>query len=139
MDEAERWGVAGCVNFHPVIDRDELFRSMADYDVGLALERPQNRNYSMTVTNKIFSYMLAGLAVAATETPGQREVMRQAPGAGLLYPAGDAKSLRAILEIWLGDRAKLREAQCASWEAARARFCWDVEQKSFLKLFHQSA
>jgi glycosyltransferase involved in cell wall biosynthesis len=139
LAEAERWGVTGCVNFHPVIDRDELFRSMADYDVGLALERPQNRNYSLTVTNKIFGYMLAGLAVAATETPGQREVMSQAPGAGFLYPAGDAKSLRAILEIWLGDRAKLREAQFASWEAARARFCWDVEQKSFLKLFHQSA
>ena len=139
MAVAERWGVAGCLNFHPVIDRDELFRSMAQYDVGLALERPQNRNYSLTVTNKIFSYMLAGLAVAATDTPGQREVMNQAPGAGFLYPPGDAESLRAMLEIWLKDRTGLREAQSAGWEAARARFCWDIEQKNLLVLLHRSA
>jgi len=135
---AERWGVAECVTFHPIIDHDHLIQSMAEYDVGLALERPQNRNYKLTVTNKIFSYLLAGLAVAATETPGQREVMNQAPGAGFLYPAGDAESLRAMLEIWLKDRAKLRQAQGAAWEAARARFCWDVEQKNFLELFQRS-
>jgi glycosyltransferase involved in cell wall biosynthesis len=134
MTVAERWGVAGCVNFHPVIDHDDLFRAMAEYDVGLALERPQNRNYSLTVTNKIFSYMLAGLAIAATEIPGQREVMSQAPGAGFLYPAGEAKSLRALLETWIKDRAGLRQAQCAAWDAARSRFCWDLEQAKLIQL-----
>jgi glycosyltransferase involved in cell wall biosynthesis len=139
LGEAERRGVTACLRFHPVIDRDELFRSMAEYDVGLALERPQNRNYSLTVTNKIFSYMLAGLAVAATETPGQGEVIDQAPGAGFLYAAGDAKSLRTMLELWIKDRTRLRQAQCAAWDAARARFCWDVEQESFLEVFNCSA
>src|SRR5580704_4495329 len=128
MALSQRWGVAECVKFHPLIDHDELISSMADYDVGLALERPRNRNYSLTVTNKVFSYMLAGLAVAATETPGQREPMDQVPGAGFLYPAGDTKSLRGALEIWIADREKLCQAQETAWDAARARFCWDVEQ-----------
>jgi glycosyltransferase involved in cell wall biosynthesis len=131
---AERWRIAGCVNFHPVIDHDDLFRAMAEYDVGLALERTQNRNHNLTVANKIFGYMLAGLAVAATETSGQREVMNHAPGAGFLYPAGEAKSLRTLLETWLKDRAGLRQAQCAAWEAARSRFCWDVEQAKLVQL-----
>lgn len=131
---AERWGVARCVNFHPVVDRDELFRAMAEYDVGLALERPQNRNYGLTVTNKIFSYMLAGLALAATDIPGQREVMDQAPGAGFLYPAGDAKCLQVIFENWIKNREPLRQAQQAAWDAVRARFCWDLEQRKFLDL-----
>ena len=128
-----------CVKFHPLIDHDDLIRSMAEYDVGLALERPQNRNYNLTVTNKLFSYMLAGLAIAATDTPGQREVLNQAPAAGFLYPAGDAKPPRAMLEIWLQDRARLLQAQGAAWGAARSRFCWDIEQKSFLELLHRSA
>jgi glycosyltransferase involved in cell wall biosynthesis len=134
MALAQRWRVAACVKFHPLIDHDELIRSMAEYDVGLALERPQNRNYSMTVTNKVFSCMLAGLAIAATETPGQREVLNQAPGAGFLYPAGDAKSLRTTLEIWIRDREKLRQAQEAAWDAARARFCWEIEQVGLVRL-----
>jgi glycosyltransferase involved in cell wall biosynthesis len=131
---AERWGVAGCLTFHPVIDHDDLIRSMAQYDVGLALERPLNRNYALTVTNKVFSYMLAGLAVAATDTPGQREAMEQAPGAGFLYPAGDAKSLRTALEIWIRDREKLRQAQQTAWSTARTRFCWEIEQAKLVQL-----
>jgi len=131
---AERWGVAACLRFHPVIDHDDLIRSMAEYDVGLALERPQNLNYSLTGTNKIFSYMLAGLAVAATATPGQREAMEQAPGAGFLYPAGDAKSLRAALEIWIRERETLRQAQEAAWSTARTRFCWEIEQAKLIRL-----
>lgn len=134
LGEAERCGVSAGLHFHPVVDRDELFRSMAEYDVGLALERPQNRNYSLTATNKIFSYMLAGLAVAATDTPGQREVMDQAPGAGGLYPAGDAGGLRTLLEIWLEDRGRLRQAQQAAWNAARSRFCWEIEQATLVPL-----
>ena len=136
---AERCGISGCINFHPVIDRDELFRSMAEYDIGLALERPQNRNHSLTASNKIFSYMLAGLAVAASDTPGQREVMEQAQGAGFLYPAGDTKCLRVALEGWIRDREKLRQAQQSAWDAARSRFCWDIEQHKFLELLNRSA
>lgn len=139
LASAEQWGVAGCINFYPVIDRDELIRSMGEYGVGLALERPQNRNHSLTASNKIFSYMLVGLAVAATDTCGQREAMEQAPGAGFLYPAGDTKRLRAVLEDWIRDRKKLREAQQAAWDAARSRFCWDIEQKTFLQLLSRSA
>ena len=56
---------------------------MEAFDVGLALERPENANYSRTVTNKLFSYLLAGLAVAASDTPGQRQVMSQVPNAGI--------------------------------------------------------
>jgi glycosyltransferase involved in cell wall biosynthesis len=136
--QAERWGVAACLKFHPLLDHDDLVRSMAQYDVGLALERPRNRNYTLTVTNKLFSYMLAGLAIAATDTPGQREVMNQAPSVGFLYPAGNAMSLRAMLEIWLKDRARLLQAQGAAWDAARSRFCWDIERTTFLELLRRS-
>jgi glycosyltransferase involved in cell wall biosynthesis len=134
MALAERWGIAVALTFHPVIDHDDLIRSMAQYDVGLALERPQNQNYNVTVTNKIFSYLLAGLAVAATDTAGQREALEQAPGVGFLYPAGDAKSLRTALEVWIRDREKLRQAQETAWSAARTRFCWEIEQAKLIRL-----
>jgi glycosyltransferase involved in cell wall biosynthesis len=134
LREAQRWGVAARLYFHPRIDPDQLIASMAEYDVGLALERPQNRNYSLTVTNKVFSYLIAGLAIVATDIPGQREILSQAPAAGSLYPAGDARSLRAVLEVWIGDREKLLRAQQASWGAGRAAFSWEMEQRKLLAL-----
>ncbi|HYP39880.1 MAG TPA: glycosyltransferase, partial [Chloroflexia bacterium] len=118
--------------FYPQIDHDDLIRSLGEFDVGLALERPENGNYSRTVSNKIFSYLLAGLAVAATDTPGQREVMGQVPSAGFLYPAGEPGALAAGLRRWKGDTQGLGVAQQAAWDAARQRFCWDIEQRAFL-------
>jgi glycosyltransferase involved in cell wall biosynthesis len=128
---AERMGVP--IYFHPSIPHDQLIASLAEFDVGLALERPESRNYAITVTNKAFSYMLAGLAVAATDTPGQREAMAHAPAAGFIYPAGDVPALAAKLRAWRDDRTKVRAAQQAAWDAARSQFCWEIEQDKFLR------
>jgi glycosyltransferase involved in cell wall biosynthesis len=124
-------GVA--LTFHEQVDHDVLIRSMQGFDVGLALERPEHTNYSLTVTNKIFSYLLAGLAVAATDTPGQREVLREFPAAGFLYPGGSPQALAEGLRKWLSDRRALRDAQQSAWDAAREKYCWDVEQEKFLR------
>jgi glycosyltransferase involved in cell wall biosynthesis len=107
---------------------------MGQYDVGLALERPDHQNYSRTVTNKVFSYLLAGLAVAATDTPGQREVLDQVPTAGFLYPAGNSTVLAEKLGNWINNPALLFTAKQAAWDAARSKFCWDVEETKFLQL-----
>lgn len=121
--------------FLPPIEHDELIRSMEAFDVGLALERPDDANYSRTVTNKLFSYLLGGLAVAASDTPGQRQVMAEIRNAGFLYPAGDERTLAGLLLNWVRNRQALRASQQASWDAARARFCWDRECEQFLGIF----
>jgi glycosyltransferase involved in cell wall biosynthesis len=118
----------------PLVDHDDLINAMGQFDVGLALERPDHGNYSLALTNKIGSYALAGLAIAATDTPGHREFFDHWPAAGLLYQAGNSRSLADGLRQWLADRACLRAAQQAAWDAARSRFCWDVEQREWLAL-----
>jgi glycosyltransferase involved in cell wall biosynthesis len=122
--------------FHPVVHHDELVRTMDQFDVGLALERPEDGMYSVTVTNKFFLYLLAGLAIAATDTIGQRHVMHQIPEAGFLYPAGNPELLAEKLHAWAVHRSQLLAAQQAAWDAARNRFCWDKEQSKFLQLLN---
>jgi len=123
--------------FLPHLHHDELLGAMDQFDVGLALERASDPNYSITVTNKFFSYMLAGLALAATDTPGQREVFEQAPAAGFMYPSGRPELLAEQLRRWCDDRNGLRAAQSAAWRVARERFCWDVEKTKFLTLLER--
>ena len=120
------------LRIHSQIDHDDLIRTMDQFDVGLALERPEKVNAALTVSNKIGSYLLAGLAIAATETPGQLELMRQCAGGGFLYPPGNPKLLAEGLRPWIADRAALRNSQQAAWEVARGRFCWDIEQQKWL-------
>jgi glycosyltransferase involved in cell wall biosynthesis len=111
--------------FHPQVDHDQLIGAMEEYDVGLALERPENPNYSLTVTNKVFSYLLAGLPVLASDTPGQFEALAQVGVAGVTYPAGNPEAMAAALRPWLADRTVLRSVQQAAWDAARRTFCWE--------------
>lgn len=133
-DLARRCNASAKIIIHPLIGHNDLIKAMDDFDVGLALERSDNGNYSLTVTNKIGSYLLAGLAIAATDTPGQREILEQIPSTGFLYPAGNARALADGLRKWQHDRDALRAAQQAAWDAARVRFCWDVEGVKLLQV-----
>lgn len=136
---ANRRGVAKQLFFHDQVDHENLIREMDVFDVGLALERPENANYSRTVTNKVFSYLLAGLAIAATDTPGQREILDQIPSAGFVYPAHNPRALADALQVWLVDHNALRAAQQAAWDVARQRFCWDVEKDKFLNALQSAS
>jgi len=120
------------LKLHPQIDHDDLIKAMDQFDVGLALERSEHTNYALTVTNKIGSYLLAGLAIAATDTAGQREILEQIPAAGFLYPSGKPKLLAEGLRRWIQDRKTLKAAQQAAWDAAQRRFCWDIEARKWL-------
>jgi glycosyltransferase involved in cell wall biosynthesis len=133
-DLARQADAPSSIFFYQQIHHDDLIRSLAEFDVGLALERPENGNYSRTVTNKVFSYLLAGLAVAGTDTPGQREVMGQIPAAGFLYLAGDPSALASGLRLWQKDIQARRAAQQAAWDAARQRFCWNLEERKYLEV-----
>jgi glycosyltransferase involved in cell wall biosynthesis len=107
---------------------------MDQFDVGLALERSEPSNYALTTTNKIGSYLLAGLAIAATDTAGQREMLGDTPSAGFLYPSGKPELLAAGLQTWMKDRNALRVAQQAAWDVARAKFSWNIEAEKFLRV-----
>lgn len=133
---AGRHGANAKLIFHPLVNHDELIKTLDQFDVGLSLERPDNPNYSRALTNKLFSYLLAGLAIAATDTMGHREVFSDAPAAGFLYPAGAPQALAEKLRGWIDDRQSLRAAQQVAWDSARVRFCWDIEKEKFLSLVH---
>ncbi len=91
-----------------------------------------SRSRDLTVTNKILHYLLAGLAVVASDTAGQSEISEQATGAVAIYPAGDSKALANHLNALLASPERLRAAKLAAlWRQKifsagsdrRRRFC----------------
>ena len=121
-------GVAGSLHFHEQCDPGDLLARAAEHDIGLALEFDQALNRQLAVTNKIFLYLTAGLAVGATDVPGQRVVLEAAPGAGALYPPGNSDALAALLSTWQRDPAALARAKAASLAAARTRWNAELEE-----------
>ena len=120
------------LHFIPLIPPEELPAKLMEFDLGLALEPNWPLNKDITISNKLFQYMNAGLAVIATDTAGQKEVMQAAPDCGLLITAHETTEYAQRLDALLADPARLRAAQLASRAAAEREFSWECETPRLL-------
>ena len=97
----------------------------AEYDVGLSLEHGPVLNKLLCLSNKALTYVLGGLAVAFTDTPGQHDLARDMGEGSLVHAPGDVESLAIGLRRWADDRDVLERARRASWQAAERRWHWE--------------
>lgn len=107
------------------VQNDELASRTRCHHVGLALEVPYCANKDLTASNKLFEYLAAGLAVVATRTAGQSEVLVACPEAGWTVEPGDPAALAATLQTLLDDPLRLARARKAAGDAGRGTWHWD--------------
>jgi glycosyltransferase involved in cell wall biosynthesis len=83
------------------------------------------RNRQLCLTNKAFTYILAGLAVAISDTPGQHDLAIDLGDGAALVPTGDPRALAAAFARWSADPAALDRAKRTAWRAAVRRWHWE--------------
>jgi len=66
---AEREGVSERVEFSGAIPSEEVVGAIGEASVGLALIQPACLSYRMSLPNKLFEYVLAGVPVLASDLP----------------------------------------------------------------------
>jgi len=120
------------VDFLPLVSPSRLPSLIATHDIGLALEQAFIVNRDLTITNKILQYLNAGLAVVASDTSGQREVLARSPGAGLLVELSQTRALTEALDALLGDPDRISAMGRAARAAAEKIFCWEKEEPVLL-------
>lgn len=113
------------VSIHAPTSPDLMVDGCRPFDIGLAAEGVQVPNRALSLTNKALTYPLAPLALAMTDTPGQRELAADLNGHAVVYAPGDVEQLADGLSRWSADRKRLQDAKEATWEAARRRWHWD--------------
>ena len=126
--------VGDCLYFHKPVPPGELLSRASEHDVGLALEQAAQLNRDLTVANKLFLYLLAGLSVAATATKGQLGVMTHCQEAGFCYPPGNYQRLAAGLSELMRNPSLLRQRKEAALKAARERWNWENESQRLVAL-----
>jgi glycosyltransferase involved in cell wall biosynthesis len=95
------------------------------YDVGLALEGTDVRNRQLALSNKALTYILAGVAVAITDTPGQHALAVDLGRAAALVPVDNVDLLAAAFARWAADPAELDRAKRTAWAVATRRWHWE--------------
>jgi hypothetical protein len=129
-------GVAGLRHppvIHPSAPAQEMARLAAPHHLGLSVEEPHPPNRDLCLTNKIFTYLLAGLPSLLTPTRAQRALAADLGDAALLLDlAGHPAEAAAELDAYFASPSRLAASRAAAWALARSRFNWDHEQASFL-------
>lgn len=117
---------------HPPILAEEIIRDAAQFDVGLALESAVSENRNICVTNKIFSYLMSGLAIVGTDTAGQKEIFSHFGKAVKLCTQNDPEELATAMRYFIDNIDELIEAKTAARNLALERYNWEVESKKLL-------
>ncbi len=126
------------VTFRPLVSPADLPAVIAAHDIGLALEQSFIVNRDLTITNKIIQYLNAGLAVVASDTTGQREVLAHSPDAGVIVATHETTAFAATLDTLLADRAALARRQAAARRLAEDVYCWERESARLCALVEQA-
>ncbi len=117
--DVERLGLTERVHVAEPVPPTELVAGLRGFDVGLIFDRPVTRNSELSAPNKLFEYLMAGLAVAAPNLPGLVDLVN---GVGVTFEPARPEALAAVLEELSADRERLERLRNAARTAAVERF-----------------
>ena len=90
---------------------DDVLDALREFEIGLIFDRPHSRNGELSLPNKFFEYLMAGLAVVTPRLEALAPIV-EGRGVGVTYDAQLSGALGAAVAELARDRgrvAKLRE------------------------------
>lgn len=126
--------VSDRVVVHDLVAPERAVRAAAEHDIGLVLTQPCCENHELAVPNKIYTYVLAGVAVGATATRGHRSVLATMPDVGFEYQPGNHVELAERVTALAREPQRLRACRAEAFRLGQARANWEVEQRRLVDL-----
>jgi glycosyltransferase involved in cell wall biosynthesis len=110
-------GLAGRVLFHASVPGKVLHAWTRDATIGLYAVEGAHLSKRLSLANKFFEYLQAGLAVVVTDMPEMRKLLDRY-GFGEAVPPADARAFAAHVDALLGDPPRLQRYRDAARRAA---------------------
>ena len=118
--------------FHPSVPHHQLLSRLAEHDIGYAGEISYCLNKNLTISNKLFQYLLSGLTVLASDTAGQNEIADSHSEFIHVFKNGSANDLAKTLNHMISNRADLEKGKQAALQQAEDHYCWEESKQVLL-------
>jgi glycosyltransferase involved in cell wall biosynthesis len=124
-------GVADRVEAASPLAPGDLVKGLRSCEVGIVFDRPLTRNAEVSLPNKLFEYLAAGLAVVVPRLTAMAELVEET-GVGIVYDAGRPHALAAALCELAGDRDLVLNYRRRAAEAAAGALNGKAQAKTLL-------
>ena len=129
--EAERLDVTSRVAFVPFVPPTAVAPTLAQADAALVLVQSSGAHYDLTLPNKLFEAIAAGLPVVASATTALRRMVTE-HGLGVLCDPADPQSIAKAIAVVTGTEA---QSYRANVRRAAAQFNWEADERRLLDLY----
>jgi len=131
-------GYGGLLQILPRAKPDSLVTLATPYDLGLALEQTAPHNRDLCLTNKLFTYLLAGIPVAYTPTRAQRYFAAKVGDAAIELSEDEPAATAQRLDQYFATPTAQRRAREQAWKAAQSRYHWEFDARELLDSLRQA-
>lgn len=121
------------IHFEGVVTEDRIMEIASSMDIGLAVERNTPLNRDICLTNKIFTYILAGNAILLTDTQAQINFQNEY-NVGLVYGVDDIRQCCLRLNEYRNNTALLNFQKERNRELASKELNWERECNKLLDI-----
>lgn len=133
---ADRPEIRDRVTFFGPVDPDDVVAVSAGADVGLAPYLPVGLNNVLAAPNKLFEYLHAGLAVAASDLPDIRSIV-EGNDVGELFDGAEPSSIASAVGRLTASPDRLRVTR-SNAAAAAERFTWEAQARVLLDVYERA-
>lgn len=127
----DRESLSDSVRIIPPVAMQDLVRGLSGYDIGIIAYKPACLNNYYATPNKLFEYMMGGLALASSDLPEIRNVITRCEN-GVLFDPGDPHEIAMRLQELVSDRHLLETMKERSRYYSETVFTWENQERAIL-------
>jgi len=131
----KKFGLQKKVKFFDPVPMDQMVKSAKSADIGVISYIPVNINNRLCTPNKLFEYMMAGLALAVSNLPELSRVVKNHQN-GVTFNPRSPKSIAESLNRLVKERKTVEKMRQNSLNAAK-KYSWEEEEKKLLNLYRR--
>jgi len=116
------------------VDENELVNLSSTFHVGIASEPAKDMNNDIALSNKIFTYIIAGNAILFSNTKSQLKFFLENPGIGQIYKKNDILDLSRKINNYLINKDLLLTHRGNSFSLGES-CSWEIESCKLIDFY----
>lgn len=122
------------VIFLEPVEMTKMVDSLEGFDIGIVPYKPVSLNNKLASPNKIFEYMMAGLPIAASDSPELRKIVTK-NNVGVLFDPSDPKDIADKINYLVENDKTLKEMRDNALRVAKSEYNWEVQSKKLIGVY----